>query len=128
MSNNVATASGDKHKCGVAELMGRVEGDEVIFEGICCGGNIRRKSLLASGKPRDFTGKVVVVTNPDFDIEKTIFNPLRGVLQRAVIKAKLGVRASACRIPSLQLRAHAGSLCLLGLANCTPSQSVCVPM
>jgi len=63
----------------------------VALDGCALGGNVRRKSLLCCGKPRDFTGDVVIVTNPNFDINTTIFKTAQGMLPRAVLKTKLGV-------------------------------------
>jgi len=67
----------------------------VALDGCALGGNVRRKSLLCCGKPRDFTGDVVIVTNPNFDINTTIFKTAQGMLPRAVLKTKLGVHMYA---------------------------------
>ena len=55
--------------------------------------SFQRKAALAYGGVRDYAGKVQVQPIPDFDLNRTIFNTLEGVLPRFVIRTRIAKEA-----------------------------------
>lgn len=54
--------------------------------------DLRRKAQIVRGGPNDHGGQVVVFSNADFDLDKTIFGALDSKVSRAVIKANIGIK------------------------------------
>jgi len=55
--------------------------------------DLRRQAAIVKGGITDHQGEVMVVRDPDFDLDKTIFQTLEGLLPRAMIKRDIGVIA-----------------------------------
>lgn len=53
--------------------------------------DIRRMAQITFGRATDHAGEVVMMPNLSFDISKTIFHSLEGVVPRAVIGARLAI-------------------------------------
>jgi len=54
--------------------------------------NVQRQAAIASGKPVDHAGKVVLVQDDSFDLNKTIFGTLDSTVARALTKSRLAVK------------------------------------
>ena len=55
--------------------------------------SFQRKAALAYGGVRDYAGKVEVQPIPNFDLDRTIFNTLEGMLPRFVIRTRIAKEA-----------------------------------
>mmetsp|Transcript_130523 Transcript_130523/g.325610 ORF Transcript_130523/g.325610 Transcript_130523/m.325610 type:complete len:330 (-) Transcript_130523:214-1203(-) len=55
--------------------------------------DMRRQAAIAKGGITDHRGEVMVVRDPNFDLDKTIFQTLEGLVPRAVMKRDIGVVA-----------------------------------
>ena len=66
---------------------GTGSGDDVD-EGVL---DLRRKAQIGWGKATDHAGEVVIVPAQGFDMNRTIFGNLTGVLPRMVMRAKIAV-------------------------------------
>ena len=51
------------------------------------GHDVRRKSCLSTAKAVDLTGRVKIVQGPDFDLDKTIFKPVTGILREKLARS-----------------------------------------
>jgi len=55
--------------------------------------DLRRQAAIVKGGITDHQGEVLVARDPNFDLDKTIFQTLEGLLPRAMIKRDIGVIA-----------------------------------
>jgi len=54
--------------------------------------DVRRRAQIGSGKAEDYNDDLVLMPNPDFDLNATIFSNLEGAPQRYIMNKKLAVR------------------------------------
>ena len=52
--------------------------------------SILRKAAIASGRAKDYRGKVEIRPIPDFDLDRTIFQTLEGKAARFVMRSRVG--------------------------------------